>query len=229
MFDIKVNQLATTDLTDAQQLRKEAGAESKFNYNAFYMAIVEDTNDPLKLGRVKIRIPALHGGTKDNTYFIENEALPWAKPAILNGAGNDVGQFIIPTKGTRVFVTFEYNSGTHPIYFGGVVTNAKNSTKQYNDNSEIFEGQEFTISTDDRIKDIDGEAYQVIYKSFKGATILINDKDGEETLKIIDAAGQQITMKNSSDYALPRRENSLTPPATASIEVKTNRRINFRL
>lgn len=222
MFDIKVSQLATTNLTDAKELRKEIGVDNEFNYNAFYMAIVEDTNDPLKLGRVRIRIPALHGGTKDNSFYIENEALPWAKPAILNGAGNDVGQFIIPTKGTRVFVTFEYNNRTHPIYFGGVITNVKKSTKQYNDNEEIFEGQEFTISTDDRIKDIDGEAYQVIYKSFKGATILVNDKDGEETLKIIDAAGQQITMKNSSEYALPRRENSTNPPTSASIEVTTN-------
>lgn len=222
MFDVKINQLATTDLTNVKELRKEAGANKEFNFNAFYMAIVEDTNDPLKLGRVRIRIPALHGGTKDNTFYVENEALPWAKPAILNGAGNDVGQFIIPTKGTRVFVTFEYNSRQHPIYFGGVVTNVKKSTKEYNDNSEVFDGQEFIISTDDRIKDIDGEAYQVIYKSFKGATILVNDKDGEETLKIIDAAGQQIIMKNSSDYALPRRENSTNPPETASIEVHTN-------
>ena len=29
-------------------------------------------------------------------------------------------------------------------------------------------------------------------------------------------------MKNSSDYALPRREDSTNPPNTASIEVKTN-------
>lgn len=227
MFDINVNKIASTNLTNTKEIKKEIDVDENFNYNAFYMAIVEDTNDPLKLGRVRIRIPALHGGTRDNTFYLENSALPWAKPAILNGAGNDVGQFIIPTKGTRVFVTFEYNSRQHPIYFGGVITNVNKSTKEYNDNSEIFDGQEFIISTDDRIKDIDGEAYQVIYKSFKGATILVNDKDGEETLKIIDAAGQQIIMKNSSDYALPRRENSTNPPPTANITVKTNGRLNL--
>ena len=101
------------------------------------------------------------------------------------------------------------------------------TNKIYNDNEEVFNGQDFIISTDDRIKDIDGESYQVVYKSFKGATILINDKDGRETLKIIDAAGQQIIKKKEREYALPRRENSTTPPTTASIEIKTNGKLTL--
>lgn len=220
ILDSKTVNIKSSDLTDRKELKESLNKD--FNCNAFYMAIVEDTNDPLKLGRVRIRIPSLHGGNENNSFYLDNSSLPWAKPAILNGAGNDVGQFIIPTKGTRVFVSFEYNDKSKPIYFGGVLTKIGNSFKEYNDNEETFSGKTFTISSNDRITDIDGEAYQVIYKSFKGATILVNDKDGEETLKIIDAAGQQITMKNSSEYALPRRENSTNPPTSASIEVTTN-------
>ena len=220
MFDTKINRIKSSDLTNREEFKKSLNKD--FNCNAFYMAIVEDTNDPLKLGRVKIRIPSLHGGNRNNSFYLENSALPWARPAIMAGAGNDVGQFIVPTKGTRVFVTFEFNDSDKPLYFGGIPTKIGNFSKSYNDNEETFDGKSFMINSDDRITDIDGEAYQVLYKSFKGATILINDKDGEETLKIIDAAGQQIIMKNSSDYALPRREDSTNPPSTASIEVRTN-------
>lgn len=84
MFDVEVNRIAATDLTDMKELKKEVGIESKFDYNAFYMAIVENTNDPFKLGRVQIRIPAIHGGSRENSFYLENDALPWAKPAILN-------------------------------------------------------------------------------------------------------------------------------------------------
>ena len=66
-----------------------------------------------------------------------------------------------------------------------------------------------------------------MYKSLKGSTILINDKDGEESLKIIDAAGQQIIMKNTSEEALPRRGNSVNPPETASIDIISNGNINL--
>ena len=37
--------------------------------------------------------------------------------------GNDTGQFIVPTKGSRVFVTFEYNNLNKPLYFGRSCSN----------------------------------------------------------------------------------------------------------
>lgn len=59
----------------------------------------------INFGRVQIRIPALHGNIPTQSNYLADKSLPWAKPAILNGAGNDLGQFIVPSKGTRVVVS----------------------------------------------------------------------------------------------------------------------------
>ena len=59
--------------------------------NAFYCAIVEDTHDPYNLCRVRVRVPSIHGLNETQSYYLKTSSLPWAKPACLPGAGNDVG------------------------------------------------------------------------------------------------------------------------------------------
>lgn len=227
MFDINVDRINNRNLTNSV-VKEVKGLVDKIEPNAFYIAIVVNTNDPYKLGRVQIRIPAIHGVNPNQTYFISDSSLPWARPAILNGAGNDMGQFIVPSKGTRVVVSFEANDLGRPLYFGGVPT-LINNTKIINDNTNIFFGQELEINTDDRITDLSNEsAQQVIYKSLKGSTIIIDDKDGHESIKIIDAAGQQIIMENDSEYTLPRRGNKTNPIDTASISIISGGTVNIK-
>ena len=225
MFDVNVNNVSRANLMGRKIVKNNLN--NKPNPNAFYMAIVEDTNDPYRLGRVRIRIPGIHGISRNQAYYLPNDSLPWAKPAILNGAGNDQGQFIVPSRGTRVFVTFEFNDFDKPLYFGGAICVIGAKDKIYNDNPDIYSSSDVIVNTDDRITDIDGEAYQVLYKSLKGSTILINDKDGKECIKIIDAAGQQIIMENNDLVPLDRRENKTNPPETASISIITNGNLNL--
>ena len=226
MFDLNVDRIIGNNLSkDAMNFIKKE--KDDIDYNAFYIALVVNTEDFYKLGRVQIRIPAIHGIQENQAYYIPDSALPWAKPAIFSSGGNDMGQFIVPTKGNRVFVTFEYNEPTKPIYFGGIPT-IHGKDKYYNDNDKIYAGDEITITDDDRIKDLDNDSAQsVIYKSFKGSTIIVDDKDGKESIKIIDAAGQQIIMENDGDLALPRRGNKTNPPSTANITIKTNGKLNL--
>lgn len=227
MFDITANRLLNSNIAKEAQNNFDKDNRLEFNPNAFYIAVVEDTNDPYKLGRVRIRIPSIHGTNNSQAYFLPNSSLPWAKPAILNGAGNDTGQFIIPAYGTRVLVSFEFNDVNKPLYFGGIPT-LIGDTKTYNDNPGIYYGSDIEVTTDDRISDLDeSSSQQVIYKSFKGSTIIIDDKDGKESIKIIDAAGQQIIMENNSDDSLPRRKDRTDPPDTANIKVITNGKINL--
>lgn len=226
MFDILSSRIESSDLMK-ESMNKFKSSIQTFNANAFYMAIVVDTNDSYKLGRVRIRIPAIHGVDSSQSYYTEDDSLPWARPAIWNGAGNDTGQFIVPSAGTRVFVTFEYNSDDKPIYFGGIPT-LYNKVKEYNDNPKIFTGDNIDIYTDDRITDLDElSAQQVVYKSIKGATILINDEDTKESIKIIDAAGQQIIMENESGNSLPRRGNNTIPTKGANIKIITAGKLNL--
>ena len=227
MFDLQVNQLQSRNLMNSV-MKEGKNAKEEFNPNAFYAARVVNTNDPYKLGRVQIRIPSLHGVDKSQRYYLQDSSLPWARPALLQAAGNDMGQFIVPAKGTIVYVTFEYDDRSKPLYFGGVFT-VKAVTKTINDNSNIYYGQELEEDSNDRITDLDNKSAQyVIFKSLKGSTIIIDDKDGHESIKIIDAAGQQIVMENNSDATLDRRGNTTNPPDTASISVISNGTINLK-
>lgn len=228
MFDINVERIYNSDLMKSTMKDFKSNNIQKFNPNAFYIGIVEDTSDPYALGRVRVRIPAIHGAKTSQSYYLPTKSLPWAKPAILNSGGNDMGQFIVPTKGTRVLVTFEYDSANKPLYFGGLPT-LHNQNKLYNDNQNVYEGKDLIIDTDDRITDLDENSAQaVIYKSLKGATIIVDDKDGNENIKIIDASGQVIEMRNDTGETLERRGNKeVTGTSGSSINIKTEGAINF--
>lgn len=207
MFDNEINNINSINhnkyvMKQTQEMREG------FNYNAFYMALVVNTNDPEKLGRVQIRIPAIHGTNEMQSYYLEDSALPWARPGIFNSTGNDMGQMLVPQKGNRVFVTFEYNSPDSPIYFGGITTIYGTKDKEYNDNPDIYNGDNVNIKDDDYPKTKrDSKAVDLVYKSFKGATIEIDDKDGQETIRIIDASGQVFEMGvlDPNGTPLPRR------------------------
>lgn len=221
MFDVNVNRIENGNLTKQTRENYKSNYTEEASPNAFYIGIVTNTNDVYKIGRVQVRVPALHGTNTNQNIYISDSSLPWARPAILNGAGNDMGQFIVPTKGSVVVVSFEYNDFSKPLYFGGIPTlGSTNSPKNYNDNDYIFGGNNLEITTNDRIKDLKtNSAQQVVYKSLKGATIIIDETDGKESLKIIDASGQQIIMGNDSAEALPRRGDSTNPPETAYIKI----------
>lgn len=219
MFNNYMNIRPTTDLT------KMDAAFDKPNYNAFYRGIVVDTHDPQDLGRVRIRIPSMHGMPGRSSSFLYDDELPWATPAIFLGAANDMGTFIVPEKGTRVIVSFELNDPNHPIYFGGIPTKI-GYKKTINDTTGVFNGEEQDVLNDDRLSDIKTGSERVIYKSLKGATIVLDDRDGKEYIKIIDQAGQQIIMQNDGE-GLNRRGGTTNPPASASIKIVSNGKVEI--
>ena len=222
MFDINVNRIQNEDLIKTTRYNYKKENLKQASPNAFYMAVVVDTNDIENLGRIKARIPAIHGVTSAEACYLPDNDIPWARPAIFAGAGNDMGQFIVPTKGSIVFMTFEFDDFSKPIYFGGVPMLYSGTPKTYNDNAQIYSGDNIKITTKDRITDMEqycSSAKQVIYKSLKGSTIYIDDKDGGECITIIDAAGQQIIMENNNNKPLDRRGNSTEPKSTANIKI----------
>lgn len=194
--------------------------EEKVNYNAIYRGIVVDTNDPYRLGRVKVRIPSIHGvNPKIESFYIEDGSLPWAVPATMFASGNDMGNFIVPEKGCRVFTSFECDDKTKQIYFGGIPCQI-GEVKVYNDQRGVFGGEGVNVYTNDINTDMKTFSERIIYKSFKGATIIIDDHDGSEYIKIIDQSGQVFEMGNDSGKSLPRRGGSTTPPDVSSPYIK---------
>ena len=190
------------------------------DYNTFYRAYVVDNNDLSGQGKVKIRIPAIHKFSKDNPGFVNNNSLPWASPAIFNSAGNDSGSYLIPNNGDVVYVAFEGGNADLPIYFGGVISKKGNNEKKIS-SYDINNNQVYTYNDDDMIKDIVHGTERVIYKSLKGATILVDDYDGEEKLKILDQSGQMIIMENFEGN-LGRRGNDTGLSSRSKITITNN-------
>ncbi len=132
------NTCLTTDLIN----------DSDYVYSDNYVGIVEDNNDPDKIGRCKIRVY----GIFDN---IEKSDLPWALPCF-KFIGSKVGSFIVPPIGCVVEVRFRNSDIYFPEYTSKVV-NVKalplNRTKNYPNNMIFFEtdkGSSFEIDrTDD--------------------------------------------------------------------------------
>ena len=71
-------------------------------------AVVEDLDDPDKLGRVRVRFPHL-----------DNEMSNWAR-LVSAGAGKDRGNFFRPERGDEVIVAFEHDDPRRPYVLGGV-------------------------------------------------------------------------------------------------------------
>ena len=80
------------------------------NIESGYIGIIESNEDPLKIGRLKIRIPELYGN-------IRIEDLPWAIPES-SFAGNGYGFFMIPKAGAKVHVKLFRGHSWFPIWTG---------------------------------------------------------------------------------------------------------------
>lgn len=92
MFDVDISKLQAKRQV-AEELKNK---NVEVNANAFYMGIVVDNNDSMSLGRVKVRVPCIHGTNSYEAIYLSDEALPWARPAIFISLANDSGQFLVP-------------------------------------------------------------------------------------------------------------------------------------
>jgi len=93
-------------------------------HHGFYRAVVEDNNDPLAAGRVRVRIWGLHSqsSVKAATDGIPTNELPWAEPMlpIAEGGHTKFGFFSVPIVNSHVLVVFENGNPLRPIYIGSL-------------------------------------------------------------------------------------------------------------
>ena len=171
-----------------------------------YRASVASNQDPLKMGRVKVRVPCYHG-THENG--IPDSDLPWAI-VCMQGASYQSGMYIVPEVGSQVLVVFENGSHSKPVAIGGIYSCGSpivrymsespstylgdpNYFKEDSEIGYVFEGGKRMVPAfqpDVPSEALDDTSTKVVYKSPKGAHILIKDKDGEETFEIRDSNGQ---------------------------------------
>jgi hypothetical protein len=161
-------------------------------------------DDPDQLGRVRVRVWALHG---DDT-VVPDSSLPWADVSEQGGGGYDYGSFDPPPVGSGVWVMFEGGNPDLPVVQGTFRGVPKRDT--YNPNIFLVKdnkpNSEKPWKPPDEEVETPKDVFEDIYagdphptrrvwkKSYKGHTIVIEDGDGKEFLQIIDRAGQIIEL-----------------------------------
>jgi len=115
-----------------------------------YVGVVEDNEDPHKVGRLRIRVPELYG-------TIAKEKLPWANPTMPFG-GSGYGIFMIPKVGAKVRVKLFRGHPWFPIWTGvhwfeGEVPTEGQRTPPLNYVIKTPEGHTLELS------DVDGAKY----------------------------------------------------------------------
>ena len=175
-------------------------------FAGFHRGIVVDNNDPLKLGRLKVRVHAAYG-----EQAIEN--LPWAWPCFPYGGMKEMCMYAVPEIDAGVWVTFQWKDGkpdtTYPVWMG--VWQAKDETP-----SEI-EGDAEDAHYYKEIKTTSGH-YAVFYDKPHEEFIEIKDKDGnyvrlddkEKFVEIRDKNGSYFLMKDGNIEIHASRNMKLT-------------------
>jgi len=182
-----------------------------------YIGRVTDNRDPEKLQRVKVRIWEIHGFSLDlmskealspdekarleEVYrnsigdgYVQDTHLPWAS-VLTAGSGHDSGSVSLYPVGSKVMISTVMGSLDTLIVMGGVDRLSSES---------LFYGKEGTElgkhSFSKGIPETPQETHTanrskaVIYKTPKGAAIVIEEEDEGERTRLIDRAGQVIEM-----------------------------------
>jgi hypothetical protein len=88
----------------------------------FHQGIVENNDDPLKMGRCQVRILGEHTenrSTSDSNEYLPVADLPWAEMAspIQSANISGIGDFMIPQQGSVVWLFFKDPEKQFPVYF----------------------------------------------------------------------------------------------------------------
>lgn len=166
-----------------------------------YRGLVVSNKDPLKMARIKVRVPGVYG---ESTYGLADDEIPFAVPCT-PFASYHSGQFLIPEVGSTVFILFENGDLHKPVYIGQMYSKGDENAEYlgYTD-SKMFVGSDGKRLKrgyqDDMIENAyneDGSINRhVLLKTPKGATIEVNENDEEELLAIHDRRGQAFVMSS---------------------------------
>jgi len=189
-------------------------------FNGVYVGFVEYNKDPKHMGRLQVRVREIYGDDREDE--TPTHLLPWAKQLQFFGGFNDGGSHTPYPVGSTVLVSFEQGDKYRPIILGGIpkstdlkpLTNLPESEDgqgkfrflqkdssnwKYGVDEESmgeWESDDSPAKTDipEEVQQDREETKYVIFKTPKGNTIVIEEMDEAEDLKIIDRAGQVLQM-----------------------------------
>ena len=142
-------------------------------------AVVSDNQDPVQLGRVKVRMP----GVRDEA---------WARIATLM-AGANRGAWCVPEVGDEVLVAFEHGDTRRPYVLGALwnATNGPPESMDANNNKKVMRSRNGVKIT---LDDHDGQEGFIV-ETPGGQTITL--KDGPGSVEFADSNGNFVKLESS--------------------------------
>ena len=176
-----------------------------------YLGLVEDNNDPKKLGRVRVRIsPYSELATQD---------LPWACP-ILGGHGNsaEYGGINVPELGSQIRVTFPSRDLTAP-YFSGAELNEVNRTTFFDEDYPNTYGYKDSVGNFMRINKERGTV-QFQHASSTNAQVA---PDG--SIKVTLSSGAYFLFDAGKNFVLDIKAVSVAGSADGTLQIDAKQEV----
>ncbi len=180
-------------------ISEQLGQEPAHNrFNGLIPAIVTNTDDPLKIGRVKVKFPTLTEDHESN----------WARVLVL-GSADKTGMCIIPEVGDEVLAAFVSGNFDYPVVIGGV----------YNGTTKLPPEVEGAPS---------GEMPKVrTWHSAKGHYLAMYDND-KNKVEIVTHAGQSITLDDQAKKIIIKTDSVTLTIEGSKLNLETGADVSIK-
>jgi uncharacterized protein involved in type VI secretion and phage assembly len=157
-----------------------------------YRGIVVNNQDPMTIGRLKVRIPSVLG---------DSVVSGWATPCAPFGGAADQGFLFIPDVGAGVWMEFEEGDLEFPIWAGTYWSQPGSESEMPKPNQGSDGSEQSSVQNPPTSK---------IIKTAKGHTVQMEDADGAETILIREGAkGHFITMDKNGITVKDAQSNTI--------------------
>ncbi len=201
--------------------------KSSAEWGGAAIAVVTNTDDPDKLGRVKVKFPWLG----------ENAESYWAR-LLAPGASNESGLCLIPAVGDEVLVTFEHGDMRAPVVLGGLWNRQSPpppATTQAG-SGEMPKVQSWRSRSGHAIVMMDTSENKVTIETAGGHTLTLDDANGKVEVRsqgglkvVLDDNASKITLESGGDVEMASRGNlkvqtnaNISLEAAANLDLKAN-------
>lgn len=205
----------------------------------WFIGTVEDRNDPLKLGRVRIRILNLHSEKHSR---VRTEELPWAN--ILNSptsASHDkvgISPTGITVGSTVVGFFMDGKDGNHPVVMGTLAGIPDNNIRNHdvpNEARELNSIQKEIVGSEPLSAYASKYPYNKVLRTERGHVIEIDDTPNAERLHIyhksgtyveINQDGRMVTKVADDDYEVVVKNKEVYIKGNVNMQVDGSYTLN---
>jgi len=208
----------------------------------WFFGVVEDRNDPIRLGRVRVRCYGFHTDDKDK---IPTEHLPWAQPiqdvtsAAVSGKGRSPTGLVEGSWVVGFFLDGE--RAQEPVILGslaGIPAEFAKTTKGFNDPNgvypiyvdesdvnELARGDNIISKTPDSVTGEPASPYAAqypknhVFESESGHVVEIDDTENAERIHIYHKSGTFIEMHPNGDVVTHHKNGFRTVTGNDKLHV----------